>query len=323
MAALSAASLVLLTTLAIGGPLMAWQQSRLRVQAGENLELAERHLANYEAQKERAEAEALEATTQRDNYKLQKERADTEALEATTQRDNTREELKQHQQTLQAYETTIRDAELLKDPRFAPLKQKLLKDGLAHWQRFYAKHRDDPQWAPDVARALYRIAHISAETRGTSKEDAITAYQEALVVYERLVRENPDNREFRKDLGGTHGNMASLYKQIGKPAEALAAQQKALEIRERLADEYPSVPMHRSYLSTSYHNTGNLYRQIGKPAEALASHQKALEIREPLAREYPNFNEFQDDLAATHNMIGILSFETGNRAKAGLFKIWG
>ena len=285
LATLSAVSLLLLMTLAIGGPLMAWRQSQLR-------ELANQNLADY---------------------KVEKERADDEADKASTERDNAREELKEHQQTLRAYVDTVGDAELLKDPRFAPLKQKLLKDALAHYQRFLARHRDDPQWALDVANALFDVALISADTLGTSRDDAVTAYKEALALYDRLARENPSVTQHQRNVAAIHNDMGMVYRETGRLAEALTAYQKALEIWEPLVRENPTVTQYQRDLAVSYRSIGNLYSHTGKPTEALTAHQKALEIEERLARENPNVTEYQSRVAMSHDNIGNL---TGQPAKA-------
>ena len=217
--------------------------------------------------------------------------------------------------SIDAYVKVVKNAKLLKDPRFKGLLRDLLKDALAHYQRFVKEHEgeEDKEIRARVVRALYDIGFISHE-KG-SKNEAIRAYQQALTIQKRLARENSTVTVYQIGLATCYNDLAILYKQTGKPSEALLAYQQAQRIRERIASENPDETEYQNDLAASYNNLGNLYEATGKSAAALATYKQALAIWERLARENPKATAYQRNLAIIHSSVGIHYRKNGKMSR--------
>ena len=217
------------------------------------------------------------------------------------------------------FRDAVAEDKVLKDsPSLHNLRRSLLQEPL----RFFRLLREELQ-SDDGSRpeALERLANASWDLGELTeligdKQDALGAYQESLVISDRLALENPKVTEFRSNLALSHNNIGNMLSETGKPDEALAAYRRALEIRERLARENPMVTKFRADLAGSHNNIGILHSETGKPDEALAAYERALEILDQLARESPEVTEVRRDLAAIHNSIGSLLDETGKPDEA-------
>eukprot|EP00913_Durusdinium_trenchii_P010893 g10222.t1 len=220
------------------------------------------------------------------------------------------------EKSIDAYVEVVKNAELLKDPRFKPLLKDLLKEALAHYERFIEEHRDeqDEKTRVRMAQAFFEIGQICSE-KG-SKDKAVEAYLQALEIRKQLARESPESTKYQRDIADVHNNLGVIYKEIGKLPDALSSYHHAVQIYEHVMHANPKVTRVQSGLAHCHQNIGILYRETGKMMEALSSFQKGLKIREHLARAYPARANYQNDWASSHGEIGSLHHKTGNRTAA-------
>jgi tetratricopeptide (TPR) repeat protein len=158
-----------------------------------------------------------------------------------------------------------------------------------------------------LAGSHYNIGLLLSETGELN--EALAAYQRALEIRERLVRDNPTVTEYQWGLADSHYSIGNLLCKTGEPNEALASYQRALEIQERLVRDNPTVTEYQSGLASSHNNIGNLLSDTGELKEALAAYQRALEIQERLARDNPTVTEYQSAVGATLNNMATLDLE--------------
>lgn len=273
------------------------------------------------------------------NYRMAElnHQKDEALIEATEQRENAEESFKisresdrkkgialveKHKALLEAeaafdgYVKTVKNAKLLKDPRFKGLLKVLLNDALVHYQRFVDAHQDerDPVMRARLAKALYGIGIISAE-KG-SQDEAIRAFQQAVKIREQLVREDPTVTDHKRLLAVTHNNLGIMYNSTGKRADALTAYRQSLTIWEQVVQEEPTVAKYQSEMARAHNSLGALYAETGKPTEALAAYRTALTIWERLARENPTDTEYQNLQVLSQNNIGHVYRSTGNPSQA-------
>lgn len=147
-------------------------------------------------------------------------------------------------------------------------------------------------------------------------DEALTVFQKALEIDERLAHANPAVTTYQDGLAGSYNNIGIVHRLSGNLSEALTAYQSALEIEERLARENPAVTKHQIALAGGYSSVGRLYLETDKPDEARAAYQTALEIEERLARKYPAVIDYSVDLAGSYINQGNLVRGTGNPEEA-------
>jgi serine/threonine-protein kinase len=210
------------------------------------------------------------------------------------------------------------NAELKNRPELGELRKVLLKEPLDFFRELKDELQSDRNTRPD---ALAKLAKAGRDLAITTEEigsvpDAVRSYSESIDILDRLVREQPDAVEYRRDLASGLQRVGSLLSQTARPAEALQSYHRALQLRERLALERPGDAEDASRLAGSHNAIGLLLHETGRPAEAMEAHRRALAIRERLAREYPDVARYQTALAGSHNNIGLLLRETGRRPRA-------
>jgi serine/threonine-protein kinase len=211
-----------------------------------------------------------------------------------------------------------RNSELKANRALESLRKELLKEPLT----FFKTLRDQLQADRDtrseslgrLASAAYELGLLTYEIG--DRQDALRAWEESLVIYERLARENPNVTDFQSDLAKSHNNIGLLQSATGRPDQALESYDRALLIWERLARENPNVTEFQSDLAKSHNNIGVLQSATGHPDQALESHGRALAIWERLAQENPAVTDFQRNLAFSHNNIGAIQSATGHPDQA-------
>ena len=118
----------------------------------------------------------------------------------------------------------------------------------------------------------------------------MVAYQKALAIREKLVREHPEVLKYQNDLGASHNNLGVVYKDTGRWDEAVVAYQKALAIREKLVRVHAEVPQYQRDLACAHYNLARVYLKMGRTEEAETACQKVVRIEEPLARAHPEMD---------------------------------
>ncbi len=207
-----------------------------------------------------------------------------------------------------ANEPTLKNSPALED-----LRKRLLKEPLGFFKslrdRLQADHDAQPKSLERLAQAGLDLGGLNNEIG--DKEDALHDCREALVIWEKLARENPSDAELQNDLAVCHNNIGGLEREIGRPAQAIAEHEKSRAIWERLAKENPSEAKYQNKLAGCCLNLGGLQSDTGKPTEALANLEKARAIWERLTRADPSAVDVQSDLAKCYNNIATIQNATG------------
>lgn len=146
--------------------------------------------------------------------------------------------------------------------------------------------------------------------------EALAAYQKALAIWEKLVREHPKVTDYQSNLAEIYAHLAGFYggSRVGKSLEAVAAQKQALATRERLVRENPNVTKFQRKLALSYRNLAGRYERLGQMAEAIAAYESALAIWERLVRASPDVAEHQSGLADILTRLASLNAEFGQKS---------
>lgn len=136
---------------------------------------------------------------------------------------------------------------------------------------------ENPGWQSDSAIVRRKVAE-AMQQRG-DKEGALTIFQSALAISERLAAKEPGNRRWQAELATGHNRVADVQFALGRKAEALAGYRKSLEIMQALAAGGPSDP-------TGLWNLSLAYRQVAAMGDAPAENlSKALSILEALEKQ--------------------------------------
>jgi tetratricopeptide (TPR) repeat protein/energy-coupling factor transporter ATP-binding protein EcfA2 len=163
--------------------------------------------------------------------------------------------------------------------------------------RLLQPHSDrDAQSAQELARAFNNLAGgLSVDP--ARMDEARGLYEKAVEIDERLVREAPDNREYKLELAKFCNNLAALLQDLGRQEAADARSRRAVELIDELARLAPSLAVERGDARTL---RGHILLSQ-KPAAAVREYAEALAIFEPMfddarASRTPEFHQRYSDL---------------------------
>src|SRR5262249_18300045 len=114
----------------------------------------------------------------------------------------------------------------------------------------------------------------------TDPSEAIRVYQQAIDIWEQLVREHPDVEGFQNELATFYHSLGDLNVLTKDHASALQLFQNACSTWEQLLDHHPQDTEYRTGLAEGLEYAA-MQPSLSMPARKAAS-QRALSIREDL-----------------------------------------
>jgi serine/threonine protein kinase/tetratricopeptide (TPR) repeat protein len=106
-------------------------------------------------------------------------------------------------------------------------------------------------------------------------------------------------------------NLATIHREMGRPADAEKAARAALAIKEFLADTFPSVPEYRHELARSFNTLGNLLHSLTRRQDARAAFEKAIGTYDRLAADPDAIPLVTEELAGTYTNLGRIMGDAG------------
>jgi tetratricopeptide (TPR) repeat protein len=148
------------------------------------------------------------------------------------------------------------------------------------------------------------------------REEAKVRYEQALELYEELLKSDTANSQFQSYVAMTQNNLGSLLRDMGRLEEAKVRYEQALEMREELLKSDTANSQFQSYVAGTQNNLGNLLRDMGRLEEAKTRYEQALELYEELLKSDTANSQFQSYVATTQNNLGNLLRDTGRLKEA-------
>jgi serine/threonine protein kinase len=174
----------------------------------------------------------------------------------------------------------LRGDVLRRDMNDLPQAQKEYDLARMELERLEAEHARSPRRRLLLAQVYHGVGVLCANYQTHERMiEALAWYRRALPLLEELCAEEPDNRDYLRDLARTHGFMGDIQLELGDDAGARASYDKAGKARERIIRLVPSDrPRERvdalCQRARDYENLGNLLERAGKPVEALKEHER-------------------------------------------------
>jgi predicted negative regulator of RcsB-dependent stress response len=165
-----------------------------------------------------------------------------------------------------------------------------------------------------VACACEGIGDVLRAQGDTAR--ALAAFQEGLNITEILIKHDPTNMLWKRDLSISHNRIGDVLVARGDTAGALVEYNAAMTIREILVKIDPSNMEWQHDLAISHSSIGDVLVAQGDSAGAQGAYHAAMAIREILAKIDPSNMEWQHDLSIGHERIGGLLEIHGDHAGA-------
>ena len=138
---------------------------------------------------------------------------------------------------------------------------------------------------------------------------------DAVAVWERLLKSDPTNPRYRRDLADAYNSLA-INRVTEKIAEELQTHQKARALREGLVQEFPDDLEYRVALSSTLNNIGVLLHQQGHALDALAMYYRSVEHDEAAFAKAPQNLLYGRFLGTGYSNVAQMLHELGRRDEA-------
>jgi tetratricopeptide (TPR) repeat protein/predicted Ser/Thr protein kinase len=161
----------------------------------------------------------------------------------------------------------------------------LLKQAAILRERLAATPTDRP-----LLRSLDQNLYLRAgalQSRGDF-EEARRTYEEAALVGERLLLEDPGSSQFRRDLGWIRMDLGSLHRDRHDPWKAIAQYQLALSLFEWILAADPKNTDGRVGVGMTHQYLGLVRRETEGPSAALEEFEKAAAAYQPVRSADPS-----------------------------------
>jgi eukaryotic-like serine/threonine-protein kinase len=349
IAALSAAVLLLLVSLAVGGPVAAILVSQQKALAVKNEQAARVAQTAAEQAQELAEQRKEEAERARlvadENAKVAGEQAGLALTTIQTLIDKVQKQLQDAPQTQQlkkdllqtamdglkqvsqraegstTIEATMANAHMKMGLIFRQLGEteeafkQFMRCHEITQRRAAAKPESDAAKS-NVAATLTVLGDMSQDLR-RDMEGALQYYLQAMTLREELYRE-PRGGEGKvepvavtKALAETYSKVGLVLLRLGDAERTLRYYESSLKLRQELAAATPGDAATQQNLARSFGAIGDVSFRLKKLDLAREHHTQALEVREGLYQASPN-NRLKQEMAGSHGMLGEIALRSGD-----------
>ncbi|MDX1948171.1 MAG: serine/threonine-protein kinase [Pirellulaceae bacterium] len=161
-------------------------------------------------------------------------------------------------------------------PGAAAVRQELLAETRAYYDRFAAQASRDPALRGDLALAQAKIAALLGE--GGQTAEALAAHRQAARLFAELVAAKPDQPALQGQLAQCENNLGLAWAQAGNAGEARQHFAAAIDRQRRLVAAYPANADWPADLASSLANLGLIEWNAGQVAAARGHLQEAVEL---------------------------------------------
>lgn len=166
----------------------------------------------------------------------------------------------------------------------------------------------EPDWPDAIHTYLWFLVNRGDAARHyLTIADALTEYETAQRMAERLNAIAPNNPEFERDLATTHYRLGDIALAQGNLAEAKRKYSDCVAIAEKLADGEPANPKFQYDLSVSYSALADVASAQDDAKQAARQYGAAFEIAKKWVTVDKSRSEWQQLLAAICSKRGDLA----------------
>jgi eukaryotic-like serine/threonine-protein kinase len=190
-------------------------------------------------------------------------------------------------------------------PQVEALRLGLRKDALAFYEGIARAEEDaGPARRLDLARAHLLMARVQEPSA------SYTVLQQARRLLEELIAEEPDNGDYRSELGHCFTGLGQAAAMCGRAEESEPFHVKALQVYEELCRVHPDNTSWQRARAVCHTNLGVCCHVDKRLSEAESHWQEAVHIAEELARQNPQEDANNFQLAVDCANLALLYADT-------------
>jgi serine/threonine protein kinase/tetratricopeptide (TPR) repeat protein len=214
-----------------------------------------------------------------------------------------------------AYDTLVTEVQdqLQDEPGMDQLKKKLLEPAIKGLKRV-ASSAKGPKAERTIAFAHLRLGNIYLWLGGL--EEARESFSRAEAIAQSLASTDPENSEVTHALALSYRKMGIVSRRMGEPKVERDYNFKYLNLAERWAAVEPGNDQAKRELAIACQNVGKMYQQEHNPATARDYLLRFVKLCEELLASNPQSALAQMEVSIAYLLLGELDLQTDNAADA-------
>jgi len=207
----------------------------------------------------------------------------------------------------------ISEEDLLNEPGFKPLRQKILSQARDLYRQALDRLGDDPKIQEDMAVSLFSLGRILRELQ--EPQEALEPLSKARGIQEALLAATPQDTRRLRHLGNTLNLIGQVYENQRRLIDALEVYEQAIRLRRDLVQREPSNREFERQLMNSQMNSGLIHKKIFDQGDA-THYELAMErlresqsSRDALLQATPHDAKLHLDLAMGSYNLASLTFQ--------------
>jgi serine/threonine protein kinase len=208
----------------------------------------------------------------------------------------------------------VADADLADIPQMEPVRQRLLEKAQAGYQQFLVQKGDDPivRWGAD--RSIVRLADIQALLGDAPRAES--SFRQAIAGLSELIKADPANSDFRRDLARADQGLGVLLKDANRYGQAETALRDAMRLREEIAQGPDPSAEDQEALADARYQLGALLARRGAGRSEESAYSAAIQVQEKLVKQFASRPEYLTKLARFRNNLAMLQDASGHSQAA-------
>ena len=139
-------------------------------------------------------------------------------------------------------------------------------------------------WVLEMAYALTNLGSIEKAREGINPERTLQLMQSALEYNQIALVLDPDNDDYRSELGQSHAFLADAQRSVCDLDGALQSRREGLALETVLFENDPDNPVRQEYLALAFTGFARVQAMLGLNTEARDNYEKSLRLIEASAR---------------------------------------
>ncbi len=189
-------------------------------------------------------------------------------------------------------------------------RQLVIKRALEYLDSLAREVGDDRTLQAELALAYQKVGSITFDV-----EQMVESRHRALLINEALMKADPGNDVYRKQLSDGYDQMGDAMKIAGNTTRALEYARQSLEVINTLPLEHAASD-YRALVADRYLSLGLAQAESGDVTHAIESDCQAVEIQKTIVTNEPANKEVLRDLSGMYGHLSYALEENGDYAKA-------
>gem|GEM_PF-5195291 len=231
--------------------------------------------------------------------------------ETALQKERAERNLQGAMDAVDQFMTTVARSSLSTLPAADDVRNSLLNDAAAFYEKFSADNQDHAALRESTQRALMRLTYMR-EQKHSSDGASVASLKERIAHLENRSTAATNQADLRFELAWSWHELADLFRARHEQTAYREARETALAVERDLVRQHPANAEYRRDLARNAEAWARELRELGEYQSAMEVHEEALSMYQGLIQDHPGMSIYDREWARCLEEMGK------TRVRAGL-----